>query len=72
MPDFPTLDKVIEYATSRGRVDLAEKFFDYYNVADWRDKDGNPVLNWKQKFITWEQRNPKPKENTSGGEKIYF
>lgn len=70
--DVPTLDDVIEYATSRGRKDLAQGFFEYYNEGNWCDSKGNPVLNWKQKFITWEQRNPKPKENTSGGEKIYF
>lgn len=70
--DVPTLDDVIEYATSRGRKDLAQGFFEYYNEGNWCDSKGNPVLNWKQKFITWVQRNPKPKENTSGGEKIYF
>lgn len=70
--DIPTLDDVVEYATSRGRKDLAQGFFEYYNEGNWCDSKGNPVLNWKQKFITWEQRNPKPKENTSGGEKIYF
>lgn len=70
--DVPTLDDVIKYATSRGRKDLAQGFFEYYNEGNWCDSKGNPVLSWKQKFITWEQRNPKPKENTSGGEKIYF
>lgn len=57
---IPTLDDVIEYAETRGRVDLAKTFFNYYNVADWRDSTGAKVRNWKQKFITWEQKNPKP------------
>lgn len=59
---IPTLDEVIEYATSRDRVDLAETFFDYYNASSWYDKSGNRVLNWKQKFITWEHNSPKPPE----------
>lgn len=71
---IPTLDDVIEYATSRGRIDLAEKFFDYYNAGEWHDKDGRPVLNWKQKFITWEQRKPitseKPQEEQSKRRKV--
>lgn len=60
--NIPTLDEVISYAISRGREDLAEKFFEYYNVGNWLDKDGKPVLNWKQKFITWERNNPKPEK----------
>lgn len=54
----PTLDEVKEYATTRGRIDLAKRFFDYYHAGDWKDKDGKPVKNWKQKFITWENHNP--------------
>lgn len=59
--DTPTLDDVIAYAESRGRVDLAEQFFDYYNAADWFDSNGVKVTvrNWKQKFISWEMRNQK-------------
>ena len=39
---------------------MAKAFFDYYDVGDWRDKTGEKVKIWKQKFITWENRNPKP------------
>ena len=27
----------------------AQKFFDYYSVASWKDSKGNKVKNWKQK-----------------------
>lgn len=50
----PTLEDVKEYATTRGRIDLAKRFFDYYHAGDWKDRNGKPVKNWKQKFITWE------------------
>jgi hypothetical protein len=56
----PTYEEVLEYAKSRGREDLAKVFFDYYDVGDWKDKDGVKVKNWKQKFVSWENRNPKP------------
>lgn len=50
----PTLEDVKEYATTRGRIDLAKRFFDYYHAGDWKDGNGKAVKNWKQKFITWE------------------
>ena len=56
----PTYEEVLEYAKSRGREDLAKVFFDYYDVGEWRDKTGEKVKIWKQKFIQWENRNPKP------------
>lgn len=50
----PTLEEVKEYAESRGRLDLAEQFFEYFDAGDWFDSNGNKVKKWKQKFITWE------------------
>lgn len=55
----PSLDEVKTYATTRGRTDLVKSFFDYYDAGDWKDKDGKAVKNWKQKFISWENRSPK-------------
>lgn len=55
----PSLDEVKAYATTRGRSDLSKSFFDYYDAGDWKDKDGKPVKNWKQKFISWENWSPK-------------
>lgn len=53
----PTIEEVREYAKSRNsNVDI-QKFYDYYSVAKWHDKDGNPVKNWKQRLITWESNN---------------
>lgn len=58
----PTIEEVREYAKSRNsNVDI-QKFYDYYSVAKWHDKDGNPVKNWKQRLITWES-NSRYKQN---------
>lgn len=65
----PTLDEVKEYASSRDRLDLAQKFFDYYEAGKWVDGKGNKVKNWKQKFITWEMKDTKPKQQEQIGEK---
>ena len=53
----PTLEEVKKYAETRGRIDLADKFYDYFNAGEWIDSKGNKVKNWKQKFITWEDNN---------------
>lgn len=56
----PTLEEVTTYAEERGRVDLAKKFFDYFEAGNWHDSEGKPVKVWKQKFITWETQQPYP------------
>lgn len=55
----PSLEEVKAYATTRNRTDLVKSFFDYYDAGSWCDKEGKPVKNWKQKFISWENHRPK-------------
>ena len=52
------IEDVKAYAKSRGREDLAQKFYDYYTVNDWKDSNGKVVGNWKQKFILWQSQDP--------------
>nr|DAV41967.1 MAG TPA: replisome organizer protein [Caudoviricetes sp.] len=57
----PTLEEVEAYAASRQSMVDPRRFFEYFNTPDaqgrsWRDSKGNPVKNWKQKFLTWEGR----------------
>lgn len=51
----PTLEEVKAYFKEKGySEELAERAFETYNVADWHDTKGNPVLSWKQKMVsTW-------------------
>lgn len=63
----PTFDEVRAYAIKRGREDLAERFYEYFEVGDWIDSEGKPVQNWKQKFLTWEKEGRKT-GIASGGE----
>ncbi len=58
----PTYEEILEYAIIRKREELANKFYDYYTAGGWKDGEGKPVKNWKQKFITWETHNLKKAE----------
>lgn len=59
----PTIEEVREYAKSRNSNVDVQKFYDYYSVAKWHDKDGKPVKNWKQRLITWEGNNRNRQSN---------
>lgn len=56
----PTLDEVKDYCLNvrHNTVDY-QKFYDYYNAGEWKDSKGNKIKNWKQKVITWENKEPK-------------
>jgi len=51
----PTLEEVKEYFKKEGyQEDAAIRFHKYYEVLDWYDNNGKPVLRWKGKAIsTW-------------------
>ena len=55
----PTLEEVKTYCKERNNDVDAKKFIDYYQVNNWKDKDGKQIKNWKQKLITWENHNNK-------------
>lgn len=52
----PTMDEVEAYCKERNNNVDAKKFYEYYEVNNWKDRDGKQVKNWKQKVITWEGR----------------
>ena len=52
----PTLAEVEAYAQSRGKPQDAKLFWEYFNAGNWIDSEGKPVKSWKQKFITWENK----------------
>lgn len=57
----PTLEEVQDYCQSRNSDVDPQKFFEYYEAGGWKDAKGNSVKNWKQKLITWEGRQKKPR-----------
>lgn len=52
----PSLQDIQNYCKERNNSVSASKFFDYYSVSEWKDKDGKAVKNWKQKLLSWEGR----------------
>ena len=56
-PSFnpPTLQEVQDYAAVNRYLSDPKRFFDYYAAGGWRDRDGLPI-NWRQKFLIWENR----------------
>ena len=52
----PRFEDVLSYAEERGIPSLAKPFFDYFSAGNWIDSKGQPVRNWKQKFLTWESK----------------
>lgn len=64
----PTLEEVQAYARERKSGVDPKKFFEFYTAGEWKDAKGNPVRNWKQKFLTWEKYDtPQKPERPYGG-----
>ena len=61
----PSRDAVRAYARERNSDVDPDRFFDYFDTGNWIDSKGQPVRNWKQKFITWENQRIK---NSGRGE----
>ena len=61
----PTLNDIQEYINSKKLNVVAKDFYDYFTVGNWIDSEGKPVINWKQKLLTWEKfkTNNKPNSN---------
>lgn len=63
---IPTLEEVQAYAKEKGRQDLVDKFYEYYTLSNWVDKNNQPIKNWKNKFNAWIMNNkPQPKQSTN-------
>lgn len=59
----PTLEEVKAYAEEKGYDIDCECFWNYYNAGNWIDKKGDPVLNWKQRVVTWSKKNDKGRDS---------
>lgn len=50
----PSFEEVEAYCKERNSPVSPKDFFDYFDTGHWIDSRGEPVRNWKQKIITWE------------------
>ena len=53
----PTLEEIENYILEKKYSVNPKTFYDYFNEGNWIDSEGKPVKNWKQKIITWENKN---------------
>lgn len=52
----PKLDDINAYIAEKGLIVNGQVFLDYFTAGNWKDSEGKPVKNWKQKLITWDER----------------
>lgn len=69
----PSLEEIEAYCKERNSPVNPKRFFDYFEAGGWVDGKGNPVLNWKQKLITWETHSnaAQPKETVTATHATY-
>lgn len=50
----PKREDVAAYIAERKLTIDADNFFNYFTEGGWKDSEGKPVKNWKQKALTWD------------------
>ena len=65
----PSLKDIEEYIKEKNYNIDAERFYDFFTVANWVDSKGHKVKNWKQKLITWSSYNNEDQSTNKKGEK---
>lgn len=77
---MPTLQEVKDYIEQYNMKISPEKFFEYYERVDWKDKYGRQI-NWKKAADYWNKterpekqaaNNSKAGSNSSGNKKNQF
>ena len=53
----PSVEEVREYILNHKLMVDPDIFWDCYAGAGWRDRNGNPVLDWRAKARQWHRRN---------------
>ena len=53
----PAKQEVADYVASKGYNVDVDRFYEYYSVSDWRDRNGKAVKNWKLKLLVWNRPN---------------
>ncbi|MCD7740348.1 MAG: hypothetical protein LUH11_03260, partial [Candidatus Gastranaerophilales bacterium] len=70
----PTIKEIENYCRQRKNNVNAKRFYDYYAAANWKDSQGKPIKNWKQKIIAvWEKKKSvKTEKKLKNGEDFYM
>jgi len=58
----PTLEEIENYVKEKKLSVSAQYFYDYFTEGNWIDAEGKAVKSWKQKILTWNGYQKKPKQ----------
>lgn len=68
----PSLDQLKEFHLEKKMTFDLMKFYDYFTTGNWIDSKGNKVTNWRQKMVSWQNKeNPTKKRYTVEKESKY-
>lgn len=62
----PTLEEVANYCKEKKLSVNPKEFYDYFTEGSWKDSEGKPVKNWKQKLLTWNNHQKKQTKQQTG------
>ena len=65
------MDDIKKYINEKGLNVDAEKFYNYFTEGNWIDSKGQPVKNWKQKLLTWNEYSQNTKSEKNINERNY-
>ena len=65
-PLIPTLDEVEAFAEERKSIVDPKRFFSWYENANWKDRNGEPIQNWRNAFLSWERNEKKTDKGETG------
>lgn len=52
----PTLEEITTYCKEKNMAVNPQTFYEYFEAGNWVDSKGQKVRNWKQKLITWNNK----------------
>jgi predicted phage replisome organizer len=61
-PARPTLQEIKEYIALKNYSVNPDKFFEWYETAEWKDNKGKPIKNWKLKLLSWHNRDEEKRQ----------
>ena len=62
-----SLDTVRAYCVEKNLEVDPSTFWNWGVAGEWHDGNGKPILNWKQKLLTWNSHQPKRRQVTREG-----
>jgi len=66
----PSITEIEQYVAKNGLSVDPHSFFKFYKEGNWKDSNGNPVTNWKQKVLSWNRHSKGHGDNNGNGNPV--